>query len=103
VVLPSISEAFPYAVIEAMLCGAAIVATDVGGVAEAITGCSILVRPGRPDDIADAILRLLDDPAQRRHLGAAARARALERFTLQTVLDAYRRSYARLAATAAAA
>ena len=103
VVLPSISEAFPYAVIEAMLCGAAIVATDVGGVAEALTGCGVLVRPTRPDDMAAAILALLADPQERRRLGAAARARALERFTLRTMLDGYRRSYAQLAVTAAAA
>lgn len=103
VVLPSISEAFPYAVIEAMLCGAAIIATDVGGVAEALSGCGVLVRPVRPDDMAAAILKLLNDPAERRRLGAAARARALERFTLQTVLDGYRASYARLVTTAAAA
>jgi glycosyltransferase involved in cell wall biosynthesis len=103
VVLPSISEAFPYAVIEAMLCGAAIIATDVGGVAEALKGCGVLVRPGRAQELADAILFLLADPDERRRLGAVARERALDRFTLQTVLDGYRRSYARLALSAAAA
>ena len=41
VALPSISEAFPYAVIEAMLCGAAIVATDVGGVSEALEATGV--------------------------------------------------------------
>jgi glycosyltransferase involved in cell wall biosynthesis len=103
VVLPSISEAFPYAVIEAMLCGAAIVATDVGGVAEALRDCGVLVRPGRPDDMAAAILDLLDDEDKRRSLGVLARARGLERFTLKTVLDGYRESYNRLALSAAAA
>jgi glycosyltransferase involved in cell wall biosynthesis len=103
VVLPSISEAFPYAVIEAMLCGAAIVATDVGGVAEALQDCGVLVRPGRAQDLADAILLLLADPDERRRLGALARQRALDRFTLETVLQGYRRSYARLALNAAAA
>lgn len=103
VVLPSISEAFPYAVIEAMLCGAAIIATDVGGVSEALKGCGVLVRPGRAEDLADAILTLLADPDGRRRLGAMARERALDRFTLETVLEGYRRSYARLALNAAAA
>ena len=103
VVLPSISEAFPYAVIEAMLCGAAIVATDVGGVAEALRGCGALVRPGRPQELAEAILLLLSQPEQRRRLGAAARTRALDRFTLARLLDGYRDSYNRLALTAAAA
>lgn len=103
VVLPSISEAFPYAVIEAMLCGAAIIATDVGGVAEALKGCGVLVRPGRAQDLADSILLLLGNPEGRRRLGTLARQRALDRFTLQTVLDGYRRSYARLAVSAVAA
>jgi len=40
---PSISEGFPYVVLEAMLCGAAIVATDVGGVGEALGNCGLLV------------------------------------------------------------
>jgi len=99
VALPSVSEAFPYAVVEAMLCGAAIVATDVGGVREALEGTGVLVRPGRPQEMADAILKLLSDQEERRALGAAARARALDRFTLDMVLSAYRDSYAALAAS----
>jgi glycosyltransferase involved in cell wall biosynthesis len=86
-----------------MLCGAAIVATDVGGVSEALRGCGLLVRPGHAEELADAILLLLAHPEQRRRLGAAARERALDRFTLETVLDGYRDSYARLAVSAAAA
>jgi glycosyltransferase involved in cell wall biosynthesis len=99
VALPSVSEAFPYAVIEAMLCGAAIVATDVGGVREALEETGVLVRPGRPRELADAIVRLLSAPGERRRLGGFARARALERFTLATVLEGYRDSYAQLAAS----
>ena len=97
VALPSISEAFPYAVIEAMLCGAAIVATDVGGVSEALEATGVLVRPGRPREMADAILGLLGSESERRRLGALARARALERFTLAIVLSGYRDSYSSLA------
>ena len=96
VALPSISEAFPYAVIEAMLCESAIVATDVGGVSEALEGAGVLVRPGRPREMADAILALLRAPDERRRLGAVARARALDRFTLESLLEGYRGSYAEL-------
>jgi glycosyltransferase involved in cell wall biosynthesis len=96
VALPSISEAFPYAVVEAMLCGAAIVATDVGGVSEALGDTGVLVRPGRPQEMAAAITQLLANPAERRRLGSAARARALDRFTLDTILAEYRDSYATL-------
>ena len=63
----------------------------------------MLVRPGRPDDMAAAILDLLENPAEARRLGTLARARALERFTLRTVLDGYRGSYVRLALNAVAA
>jgi polysaccharide biosynthesis protein PelF len=103
VALPSVSEAFPYAVIEAMLCGAAIVATDVGGVSEALQGAGVLVRPGRAREMADAILGLLASESERRRLGALARARALDRFTLDTVLTGYRDSYATLAGAAVSA
>jgi glycosyltransferase involved in cell wall biosynthesis len=63
----------------------------------------VLVQPGRAQDLADAILLLLSDPDERRRLGAAARERALARFTLETVLRGYRDSYARLALNGAAA
>ena len=50
--------------------------------------------------MADAILGLLRSESERRRLGTAARARALERFTLETVLSGYRDSYAGLASPA---
>ena len=65
----SISEAFPYVVVEAMLCGAAIVATDVGGVREALADCGVLVPAKSPRQMADAIAFLLDHPAERERLG----------------------------------
>ena len=50
VVLSSISEGFPFSTLEAMLCGRAVVATAVGGVAEQITAdCGRVVRPRDPD------------------------------------------------------
>jgi glycosyltransferase involved in cell wall biosynthesis len=45
VLLTSISEAFPYSIIEAMSCEKAVVASDVGGVSEALEGCGVLVKP----------------------------------------------------------
>ena len=89
----SISEAFPYVVVEAMLCGAAIVSTDVGGVREALADCGLLVPAKSPQQMADAIAFLLDNPAERERLGRLAQARALEYFTEERFLDSYRTTY----------
>ena len=96
VAVASISEAFPYSVIESMLTGAAIVATDVGGVREALGPSGVLVNPRDPAALAKAILRLLSSPATRRQLGEAARARALRYFTEDKFVAEYRGSYLRL-------
>lgn len=97
VAMASISEAFPYAVIEAMLCGAAVVATDVGGVSEALGPTGVLVNPREPAALAREVTALLRAPGERRQRGRAARARALELFTEDRFIDEYRTSYERLA------
>jgi polysaccharide biosynthesis protein PelF len=97
VAFTSISEAFPYVVVEAMLCGAAIVATDVGGVREALGECGILVPAKSPQELADAISFLLDNENERERLGRLARARALQYFTEERFLDTYRNTYRKLA------
>jgi glycosyltransferase involved in cell wall biosynthesis len=96
VALASVSEAFPYAVVEAMLTKAAIVATDVGGVREAVGDTGLLVYPRDPVAMAEAIGTLLNWPEGRERLGARARDRALRWFTEQRFVEAYRASYARL-------
>jgi polysaccharide biosynthesis protein PelF len=93
VAIPSISEGFPFAALEAMLCGSAIVASDVGGVSEAIADCGLLVPAKAPQAMADALTFLLNDPAAREKLGRNAKARALDHFTEQQFLDAYAETY----------
>ncbi len=94
VLLTSISEAFPYSVIEAMSCEKAVVASDVGGVGEALEGCGVLVKPRDDERFAFEVARLLDDPHLRLRLGAKARARVMEDFrldhTISRYLDLYR-------------
>lgn len=88
VAMSSISEGFPFAVIEAMLSGATIVSTDVGGVHEAIGDTGLLVRAGCPAEMAEAILKLLLlSPAERSQYGQKALNRALQLFTQKTFLD----------------
>ncbi len=96
VALTSIAEGFPFSVIEAMACGKAIVASDVGGVAEALEGCGILVRSRNPQDMANGIIELLRNEKLRSELGAAACKKAREKFSLETSIQQYRELYNRL-------
>jgi glycosyltransferase involved in cell wall biosynthesis len=89
VLMTSISEGFPYSLIEAMASGMATVATDVGGVAEASGDAGLIVPPQSPRRTADACLRLLTDPEYRRSMATAARARVLAKFTLEQNLADY--------------
>jgi glycosyltransferase involved in cell wall biosynthesis len=93
VVLCSVAEGFPYTVIEAMTCGRACVATDVGGVNEAIGDTGIVVPPRNPAALAAACIKLLKSDASRRRLGAKARLRALEYFTVDRAISAYDEIY----------
>ena len=93
VVLCSISEGFPYTLIEAMTCGRPCVATDVGGVTEAIGDTGLVVPPRRPAELARACLALLRDDDRRRRLGAAARQRSLEYFTVDRAVSAFDEIY----------
>lgn len=95
-VLSSVVEGFPLSLVEAMLCGRATVSTDVGAVVEVIGGTGLVVPPRNPRALADSCLALLRDPERRERLGAAARARALELFTVEQNLTAFRSIYLEL-------
>lgn len=98
VMLSSISEGFPFTLIEAMSCGRATVSTDVGGVREAVGDTGLVVPPRDPAAMAEAALTLLGDPVRRRAMGEAARLRVIERFTLRQTVDTFRAIYHELAA-----
>jgi len=88
-VLPSFSEGFPLVNLEAMQNGIPVVATDVGGVREAITdGVNGLVVPPRdPVKLATALKNVIQDNVMRERMGESARETARERFSLQLMLD----------------
>jgi len=96
VMLTSISEGLPYTVLEAMACGRPVIATDVGGVGEAVGETGILVPPRQPSEIAAACVRLLSDADLRHSLGAAARERVENLFTAKRSFQEYRRLYRNL-------
>jgi glycosyltransferase involved in cell wall biosynthesis len=74
--LPSRDDPFPLVVLEAMLLGTPVVAFDVGGVARQIGDAGVIVPAGDVAALARQVVRLLSDQETRRHLGAAAQARA---------------------------
>jgi glycosyltransferase involved in cell wall biosynthesis len=96
-VFPSLYEAFGVALLEAMACGAAVVASRVGGIPEIVEdGASgLLVPPADPAALADAIACLAERPDRRRALGRAARLRA-EAFDIRETVRRLESLYARL-------
>ncbi|MFQ6107812.1 MAG: GT4 family glycosyltransferase PelF [Thermoplasmata archaeon] len=93
VVMSSISEGFPFALIEAMASGRAIVATDVGGMAEALGDTGLLVPSRSPRQLGDAIVRLLRDPELRKELGNRARDKAVRDYPIEGFIQRYREIY----------
>ncbi|MET8897719.1 DUF3492 domain-containing protein [Streptomyces albogriseolus] len=92
-VLSSVVEGFPVGLVEAMFCGRATVSTDVGAVVEVIGGTGLVVPPRNPRALAQACVSLLRDPERRARLGAAARARALELFSVEQNVAAFHGLY----------
>lgn len=86
VIVPSRYDGMALVLLEAMACGAAVVATQVPG-SSALAGAGVLVPPEDPAALARAVDALLADPDRRRQLGRAARQRAVERYSLQRSLD----------------
>lgn len=84
-VLPSLFEAFPRSLIEAMGAGKPVISTNVGGCPEAVTdGVSgFIVPPGDPNALADRLNLLARDNGLRNALGNAARMRVEEMFSIQ--------------------
>jgi glycosyltransferase involved in cell wall biosynthesis len=84
-VLPSDWEGMSNALLEAMAAGLPVVATAVGGtrevVVDGVTG--LLVPPGDPDSLAEAISRLLGDSDMRHTMGEAGRARVDRHFSIE--------------------
>ena len=97
-ILPSLTEGCPLTLLESMCSANAVIATDIGGVAELITDGEdgLLVPPERPHAIAESVKKLLTDPEYRTSLGRNAADRVRREFTLErqanSVMSIYTRS-----------
>ncbi len=86
--LPSRVEALSLALLEAMACGVAAAATDVGNHAEVLEDAGVLLSSSHLlDDLRSTIRHFIDAPARCRSLGIQARGRAVAHFSLDAHLD----------------
>ena len=86
-VVPSLYEGFSLPAVELMSCGTPLVATTAGALPEVVGEAALRVPPGDPEALAAAVGRLLDDSDLAARLGAAGRARVVERFTWRAVAE----------------
>jgi glycosyltransferase involved in cell wall biosynthesis len=98
--LCSHQEGFSNALLEGMAAGLPMIATTVGGNAEAVQDSltGLLVPPKDPDRLAQALLRLAVDPGLRVRLGVAARERMFQHFSLDRCVESYDTLYRTLLA-----
>lgn len=91
VALPSRSEGFPLAMVEAMLAARPVIATRVGSMPEAVIAdkTGIVIEKNDVTGLAQAIRQLRDNPTQRLQLGQQARQLALAHFTAETMTQSY--------------
>ncbi len=99
-VLSSRQEGFPITILEAMAAGKPIVATDVGGCAEAVVHgeTGLIVPPEDPSALAEALASLLADPELARKMGAAGRERVEQEFTVDRMVEQHLAIYEELLA-----
>ena len=86
-VLSSASEGFPLSLLEYGRAGLPAIATRVGQCPEVLEGAGILVPPGDPGALAEALLSLLHDPDRRLELGERLKQRVRERYSASAVME----------------
>lgn len=98
--LPSASESFGLAALEAMSCAVPVVASRVGGLPEVVADgvCGRLVPPGDVDGMASAALEILGDERRAAAMGEAGRRMAVERFDVRRMVPRYVEFYREICA-----
>lgn len=88
--LPSFTEGFPYAVLEAMALGRAIVATEVGAIPDMLDGdCGVVIPVGDVDALEHALEHLMQDEALRTCLATNAQRKAEQSYSIECVMAQY--------------
>lgn len=96
-VLPSISEGMPMALLEALGMGAAVIATNLEGIADVVRDGEhgLLVSPAAVKSLSASLRRVLDDAGMRGRLSSNGRQLVLERYTVDRMCEAYERLFLR--------
>jgi glycosyltransferase involved in cell wall biosynthesis len=93
-ILPSYTEGFPNAVLEAMSLSKPIIATRVGAIPDMLAdNCGILIDSKEPEDIVIALKSLIADDERRLNIGNNAYRKLCNEYTIETVLDRYMREW----------
>jgi glycosyltransferase involved in cell wall biosynthesis len=88
-VMPSEKEGLPRVILEAMLMGKPVIASDITGPSELVIDgeTGFLVPVGKPDEIADAIFKLIENPEMRKGMGERAMERAVRNFPIEKYIN----------------
>jgi len=96
-VFPTLADTFPLVVLEAMVQGVPVLASDVGGISHQLDpSCGELIAPGDPAALCAAIGKLARDRPRLRAMGASARVRATTKFTWGAAAAEALRGYERV-------
>ncbi len=96
VMLTSISEAFPFVVIEAMACEKVVVSSDVGGTKEVLEGYGFVIKPKDYKEFSDKVIYVLENKDIAKEMGMEAREHILNGFAIEDMLENYGALYKRL-------
>lgn len=90
-VLPSYTEGFPNAVVEAMALGKAVVASDVGAIPQMLSdGCGEVIKSKSADEIVTALRKVISNSEYRETISKNALNRVYERYTIEKVYELYK-------------
>jgi glycosyltransferase involved in cell wall biosynthesis len=92
-VLTSAREAQPLVLLEGMCVGMPTVATDVGSCREMLDGIGFITSPGKPEETAEAIIRLCKNPRLREELAAKGMESVQRNYNVRDVIESYRQIY----------
>ncbi|MGH9858226.1 MAG: glycosyltransferase family 4 protein, partial [Acidobacteriota bacterium] len=100
-VLPSLKEGMPGALLEAMSCGLPCIATKIGGVLDVMQNDKhgLLVPPGMPQELADALAFMESHPEKRFQWGKSARETVLHQFEISRIAADYNSLYGKILAS----